>query len=102
MEDFIEIPPELYFKNSQVVLAVDVFYVNQCAFLSTIDTSVRYRTAVHIDNETDQAYFDALDDVVRIYNGADFKIKMIKCDGASESLFNQVKDDMEIIIYYQS
>jgi len=25
VEDFIEIPPELYLRNSQVVLAIDVF-----------------------------------------------------------------------------
>ena len=100
VEDFIEIPPELYLRNSQVVLAIDVFYVNQCAFLSTIDTSVRYRTAVPIDNETDEAYFDALNDVARIYNGADFKIRMIKCDGAFESIMEQVQDEMDIEMDY--
>ena len=100
VEDFIEIPPELYLRNSQVVLAIDVFYVNQCAFLSTIDTSVRYRTAVPIDNETDEAYFDALNDVARIYNGADFKIRMIRCDGAFESIMEQVQDEMDIEMDY--
>ena len=59
--DIIELPPELYARNQDLILCIDTMYVNGMGFLLTIDTSIRYRTAVHIQDRSKKSYYEAID-----------------------------------------
>ena len=67
MEDSIEILKELYKRNSQIKLHRDTFYINGLGFLSTIRTSVQYRTSIYLeDNKAKTLYKRTQQDTVNL------------------------------------
>ena len=96
IEELIEISRELYARNNNVVLCIDVFYVCGQAFLSTIDKTIKFRAAGPIDDGTDTSRYKALDAVFGCYNKADFYIKTIRCEGEFRSLMGLVQHDMDL------
>jgi hypothetical protein len=39
-EDVIEIPEELISQNREIDLCIDIMYVNECGFMTTIDQTI--------------------------------------------------------------
>jgi hypothetical protein len=79
--DAIEIPEELISQNRKIDLCIDIMYVNKCGFMTTIDQTIRFRSALLIENRTHEEYYSVLDMVLQLYNSAGFHIKTIHCDG---------------------
>jgi hypothetical protein len=80
-EDTVEIPEELIANNHKIELCIDIMYVNECGFMTTIDQMIRFRSAIPIENRTHEEYYCILDMVLQLYNSAGFLIKAIHCDG---------------------
>jgi hypothetical protein len=51
-EDTVEIPEELIASNREIELCIDILYVNECGFMTTIDRTIRFRSAIPIENRT--------------------------------------------------
>jgi hypothetical protein len=51
-EDTIEIPEEPIANNHEIELCIDIMYVSECGFMTTIDQTIRFRSAVPIKNCT--------------------------------------------------
>jgi hypothetical protein len=51
-EDGIEIPEELILQNREIDLCIDIIYVNECGFMTTINQTVQFRSALPIENCT--------------------------------------------------
>jgi hypothetical protein len=49
-EDSIEIPEELILQNRKIDLCIDIMYVNECGFMTTIDQTIQFRSALPIEN----------------------------------------------------
>ena len=77
-------------------------YINGLGFLTAIGYPLSYRSCVPVENGTEREYYKALDSIVRVYNSADYKIKIIECDGENMSMMNKVCDDMNIKMNYTS
>eukprot|EP00980_Cylindrotheca_fusiformis_P020829 scaffold7825_cov87-Cylindrotheca_fusiformis.AAC.3 len=75
-------------------------FINQCAFLTTIDKSVRFRMTIPIENCSKDELFRGLDVALRYYNKADFRIKRIECDGEFRVMMDQVQDDLDVEMNY--
>jgi hypothetical protein len=95
-EDSIEIPEELILQNCEIDLCIDIMYVNECGFMTTIDQTIRFRSALPIENRTHEEYYRVLDMVLPLYNSAGFHIKTIHCDGEFCAMMDKVKDDLGV------
>jgi hypothetical protein len=61
-EDIVEIPEEeLIANNRKIELCIDIMYVNECGFMTTIDQTIRFRSAIPIKNRTHEEYYRVLD-----------------------------------------
>jgi hypothetical protein len=93
-EDGIEIPEELILQNCKIDLCIDILYVNKCGFMTTIDQTIQFRSA--IENRTHEEYYRVLDMVLGLYNSAGFHIKTIHCDREFRAMMDKVKDDLGV------
>eukprot|EP00980_Cylindrotheca_fusiformis_P008866 scaffold1891_cov62-Cylindrotheca_fusiformis.AAC.1 len=69
-------------------------------FLTTIDTSVRFRMTIPMENRSKDELFRSLDVALRYYNKADFKIKQIDCDGEFRVMMDEVQDELDVEMNY--
>jgi hypothetical protein len=95
-EDTVEIPEELIAHNRKIELCIDIIYVNECGFMTTIERTNRFRSAIPIENPTHEEYYCVLDMVLRVYNSAGFHIKTIHCDGEFRAMMEKVKDNLGV------
>jgi hypothetical protein len=95
-EDTVKIPEELIAHNRKIELCINIMYVNECGFMTTIDQTIRFRSAIPIDNRVHKEYYRALDMVLRMYNSAGFHIKTIHCDGEFRAMMEKVKDNLGV------
>jgi hypothetical protein len=99
-EDAIEIPEELISQNRKIDLCIDIMYVNKCGFMTMIDQTIQFRSALPIENRTHEEYYRVLDMVLRLYNSAGFHIKTIHCDGEFCAMMYKVKDDLGVCMNF--
>jgi hypothetical protein len=99
-EDSIEIPEELISQNREIDLCIDIMYVNECGFMTTINRTIRFRSALPIENRTHEEYYCVLDMVLRLYNSAGFHIKTIHCNGEFHAMMDKVKDDLGVCMNF--
>jgi hypothetical protein len=95
-EDIIEIPEELILQNRKIDLCIYILYVNKCGFMTTIDQTIQFRSALPIENCTHEEYYRVLDMVLRLYNSAGFHIKTIHCNREFCAMMDKVKDDLGV------
>jgi hypothetical protein len=94
-EQLIEIPPELK-ERPEVKLAMDIMYVNDQKYLTSVDLYLRYRCCVPIDTRKNKEIFKALDVILRQYNKGQYRINKIYCDSEFKHMMDQVSDDLEV------
>jgi hypothetical protein len=82
-EDIIKIPEELILQNHKINLCIDIMYVNKCGFMTTINQTIHFRSALPIENLTHEEYYGVLDMVLQLYNSAGFHIKIVHATGNS-------------------
>jgi hypothetical protein len=63
-EDTVEIPEELIANNREIELCIDIMYINECGFMTTINRTIRFRSAIPIENRTHEQYYRVLDMVL--------------------------------------
>ena len=102
LEDWITIPPELTMHNLELDLHIDIVYINNTFGLTAIDSAIRYRHYIPLRSRNEVSLYDAIDKIFRVYNHADFVIKVISCDGEFRCVFDPVKDHMDIHMNYAS
>jgi hypothetical protein len=95
-EGTVKIPEELIANNREKELCIDIVYVNECGFMTTIDRTIRFRSAIAIENCTHEEYYHILDMVLRLYNSAGFHIKTIHCNDEFCAMMEKVKDDLGV------
>jgi hypothetical protein len=99
-EDSIEIPEELISQNREIDLCIDIMYVNECGFMTTVDQTIRFRSALQIENRAHEEYYRVLDMVLRLYNSTGFHIKTIHCNGEFHAMMDKVKDDLGVCMNF--
>jgi hypothetical protein len=51
-EDAIKIPGKLVAQHKEIDLCIDIMYVNECGFMTTIDQTIKFRSTMTIANCT--------------------------------------------------
>jgi hypothetical protein len=77
INDYIEIPQELFKKQDKIIICIDSIKVNRLSFLTTISKNIFYRTAQFIDKKTVSNYTEALKEILQVYNKAGFHVMEI-------------------------
>eukprot|EP00978_Attheya_sp_CCMP212_P000843 scaffold1766_cov39-Attheya_sp.AAC.3 len=95
-KDLIEIPKELLLKHHDIELCMDTMYVNECGMLTAVDRTIKFRSLVPMDTRQQKEYYRALDQILRYYNNAGFRITEIHCDGEYRGMMNKVNDDLDV------
>ena len=98
--DNIEIPSEIARTGDPLVLHVDPMFVNGMPFLASIDGRIKFRTTVFLKDKKAPQLYEAIDRVLRAYNGAGYRISEIRCDSEFKPLMDPVKDEMGITMDY--
>ena len=68
--------------------------------LTCIDSHVRFRSLINLDNRTAKELYSAMDDIFRVYNHANFVVKFINCDREFKPHMDEVKDKLSITMNY--
>ena len=89
IQDYIQVPKEIKKIHSNIELCVDIMYIQNIMFLVTISKRIKYTTIDPIPSRRKSDMLNAFDNVFRIYNTAEFQIKMIHADPE----FKIFKDD---------
>ncbi|CAJ1929721.1 unnamed protein product [Cylindrotheca closterium] len=97
-DNFFSPPEELYQHNRSITVCIDHMEIENAKFLTCIDTTVRYRSCIPVQNLKTDPVFEALDKIFRHYNKAGFQVKIIKCDRAFIPLTDDMLDDMGVTI----
>jgi hypothetical protein len=64
--------------------------------MTTLDQTIRFRSATPIKNRMHEEYYCVLDMVLRVYHSAGFHIKTIHCDGEFCAMMEKVKDNLGV------
>jgi hypothetical protein len=98
--DQVALPPELYDAQQDVDLCVDVMFVNELPYFTSISRRIMYRTAQFMQSRTVDSLQSSIDTVFRVYNSGGFTISDIYCDNEFKPLFDEVKDELSIDMHY--
>ena len=98
--DIIEIPKEILDKHQNLVLEIDLMFVNRLPMLTTIDTSIKFRSLVPLESQTAEVLYKALDVVLRKYNKNSFRVTKIRCDNQFKPLMEDIEDNLGIEMNY--
>jgi hypothetical protein len=98
-DELIELPPELQGRDD-LILAIDIMYVNDVPFLTTIDNVLRYRKAVPLESRKSKELYKALDVVLRCYNKAEYYIEWIHCDQEFRHMMDKISDELGVEMNY--
>ena len=98
-ENLIDLPPKLK-ENVDLILCMDLMYMQGIPMLTTMDTRIKFRVLVPLKNRTPSEIYEGLDLVLRHYNKAGFQIKDIHCDQEFKSMMNKVSDDLDVKMNY--
>ena len=96
VDDFIEIPRDLIENNQELILCMDIIFINKQALLTKIDKYIRFPGLVLLDNRIKEECYRTLDVVMIKYNKSGFCIKRIGCDSEFKSIMDEVSDEMGI------
>ncbi|CAJ1967970.1 unnamed protein product [Cylindrotheca closterium] len=97
-DDFFSPQEELYQHNRSITVCIDHMEIENAKFLTCIDSTVRYRSCIHMQNLKTDPVFDALDKIFRRYNKAGVQVKTIKCDWAFIPLTDDMLEGMGVTI----
>ena len=79
-QDNIKMPEEILLLDEEIILYINNIFTNRLPFLSAHDKRLKYAKSVPLKNRSTAELYEALDEVLRLYNGRGFTIKEIHCD----------------------
>ena len=99
-EDQIQVPPELIAEPDDLVYCMDLFYVNNIPMLNGIDKTIKCRKVLPLPSRTAESMYKGINTVLRDYNKADMRVKVIRCDNEFCTLMDKVSNNMDIKMEY--
>ena len=100
IDDYVDIPREIMENNANLELCMDIMFINELPFLTTIDRQIKFRSLVPMESRMSTESFKRIDMVLRHYNEAGFTIQKIYCDGEFRSMMDKVSDELGIEMNY--
>jgi len=92
VESIIPIPKEMLAMHKNVVLAIDIFFVNKIPFFATLSRNICFTTVTHLANRTLQTIFNAFRGIYNYYLARGFKVTTVMADGEFAALQTLLTD----------
>ena len=100
IDNYVDIPREIMENNANLELCMDIMFINEIPFLTTIDRQIKFRSLVPMESRSSVESFKRIDMILRHYNTAGFTIQKIYCDGEFRSMMDKVSDELGIEMNY--
>ena len=79
--DYVAVPHKLFEENRNVTLSVDVMFVNQIPFLTSISRNLKFTTAETLNNLTTIQLVQCVTNVKALYTKRGFNVTVALMDG---------------------
>jgi len=76
-----DIPREIMDKHGEVVLAIDIMFINKIPFVMTTSRNIHFGTAELIKDMKNNTLMTSIKQVIQAYHARRFKIQAILADG---------------------
>jgi len=86
VENHLEIPNEIVVRNQDLVLCVDCLHINSYLFPTSIDKTIKFRACVPIYDTTTKEYKRAMQQIIKKYNVAGFRVSKLHADNEFKPL----------------
>jgi hypothetical protein len=93
IESLIPIPKDLLELHKDVILAIDIFFVNKIPFFATLSRNICFTTVTHLANRTLKSIFQGFRGIYNYYYRRGFRITNVMADGefaALQTLFTEI------------
>jgi len=90
IESITPIPIDIYNKYKMVTLCIDVMYVNNIPFLTSISRHLRFGTVEWLKDLKKNTIVTEIKRLTNIYKERNFTVKLILADGQFENISNDV------------
>jgi hypothetical protein len=91
-----EIPPHIFERYQNVIVAVDIMYINRTTFLVTISRNIHFATSEMINDLRHTTIMKAIQQVLNVYRVRNFKVTHLLADGQFETMSNQIASERHI------
>ena len=81
IDNYVDIPREIMENNANLELCMDIMFINELPFLTTIDRQIKFGSLVPMESRSSVKSFKRIGMILRHYNKAGFTIQKIYCDG---------------------
>ena len=75
ISDYIVMPPKILIENCNIVLADDIFFVNQIPFLATISKNIKLTTMQYVKDQKASTILSVINKVQALYAKRGFIIR---------------------------
>ena len=82
------LPPDILPKYKDIVIGIDIMYVNGTPFSTTVSRTIQFGTATEMDGATMENVLIALKVITSTYESRGFKILAIAADNGFSALAN--------------
>jgi len=90
VENYLEIPNEIVVRKQDLVLCVDCLHIDSCLFLTSIDKTIKFRTCVPMYDTITNEYKRALQQIIKKYNVAGFRVSKLNADNEFKPLEGEI------------
>src|SRR5210317_193221 len=94
--DYVKIPAKILTLYHKVVLAIDIFFVNNLAFFISVARNLKFGTTEYITYRTKSVLLESIANLVGAYNKRSFKINTILADPEFEPLRDELRNRWNI------
>lgn len=100
VQDYIDIPRELVDNHQEITLCMDAMKINGIPFLTTVSRNLLYRTVHPLNKQDMDNYKRAIEEVIRVYKRAGFKVQTILCDNEFRPLLHPMANEYDVNVNY--
>src|SRR5210317_646797 len=90
--DYVKIPTKILTLHHEVVLAIDIFFVNNLAFFISVARNLKFGTTKYTTYRTKAVLLESIANLFGAYNKRSFKINTILVDPDFEPLRDELRN----------
>ena len=91
-EDITPVPPDILDRYGEVALSIDVYYLNDCAFLRTISRHLMFRSTIAIGNMRKKTLLKKIQSIAKQYALRGFVVTQIHGDNQFTCLTDELAE----------
>ena len=79
--DIVQVPKEIRKLHQNVILSINIFFVNKIPFIITLSRNIQFTTVTHLADQKASSIFKALRGIIMYYYQKGFQVTAVTGDG---------------------